>query len=115
MAWVLTMGAFVGVAWSPRRRLERAVAALGGAAVALAVCLALVGAHAASWAGAAAALLPTGMLLGALAPLRREARIVGAAALVAVPFAAIVGVPGAWVLLLASAAASAIVAAVLAR
>lgn len=106
--------AFVAAAWSPRGRAERALAAAGGAAVALAVCLALVGARTASWAGSAAAVVPVGALVGAVAPRGRWGRVAGAAALVAVPLMAIAGAPATWVVAAALALGAAVVGGALA-
>ncbi|MBI5514867.1 MAG: hypothetical protein HY909_13915 [Deltaproteobacteria bacterium] len=90
------------VSLPPRCRAERLLAAVGGAAVALSVALAVVGAHLAPWHRSLAALLPLGALLGALAPSHRLGRVTGAASLVVVPLLAAFGAPPA---LLASALA----------
>ncbi len=97
----LTALALTVVAWSPRRRAERVVAALGGIAVGLAVCLALVGAYVSSWGTAASQVLPLAALLGSVAPRTRYGRIVGAASLVVLPVAAMASVPATAVLTLA--------------
>jgi hypothetical protein len=102
LATLLTTASLVAVGWSPSRRAERTVAALGGVAASLSVCLSLVGAHATSWGASAAWLLPLGALVGARAPSTRWGRAVGAAALVFVPLLAVAGTPAPMVFSLAA-------------
>lgn len=83
LAWVARM--------SPSGRAERVTAALGGVVTALAVSLALVGAHVASWGGALVALVPAGALVGAVAPRERLSRIAATVALVVLPLLAVFG------------------------
>jgi len=106
VACVLTALALAVAAGRPERRTERVFAALGGVAVALSTCLALVGGRVSSWGVAATLALPLGALVGAAAPATSIGRAAGAAGLVAVPMAAVLGAPSAWVLALALAAAS---------
>lgn len=110
LAFTLAGAALAASAWSPSRRAERVVAALGGLAVALSVCLALVGAHAASWGASASLLVPVGVLTGALAPRAQASRVAGAASLVVVPLLAVIGAPAAWAFTLAAMAAMVIAA-----
>jgi len=106
VACVLTALTLACVAGRPERRAERVFAALGGVAVALSMCLALVGGRVTSWGAAATLALPLGVLLGAMAPATAVGRAVGAGGLVVVPLAAVLGAPAAWVLALALAAAA---------
>lgn len=115
LAGTLTMSCFILAARFGVRRTERLFAALGGLAVALATALSLVGARAASWGGATALCLPVGVLVGALAPSTATGRVVGAAALVVLPFSSVLGAPAAPVAALACLAASVIVGAYLVR
>ena len=102
LATVLTASTFSALSWSPSRRAERVVAALGGAAVALSVALSLVGAHASSWGVASAKLVPIGAVVGALAPRTRWGRALGAASLVIVPSISVAGAPVTWVFAIAA-------------
>ncbi len=111
LATTLTAATFSLLAWSPTRRAERVVAALGGAAVALSVALALVGAHASSWGVATAKLVPIGAAVGTLAPRTRWGRALGAASLVFIPSLAVAGAPAAWVFSLAALLAAAVLGA----
>lgn len=101
LALTLTTLALAAVSASPRRRAERVVAALGGVAAGLAVCLALVGAYVSPWGPAASQVLPLAALVGSVAPRTRWGRIVGAASLVVLPVAAMASVPATAVLTLA--------------
>lgn len=74
-----------------RDRAESLLAAVGGAAVGAAVALAVVGARAASWGVALALCVPLGALLGAVATRRRTSRVIGSAALAAIPLAVALG------------------------
>ncbi len=89
VAWGLTALALVLSAWRPAGRAERLLAAVGGAAAALSVALAVVGAHWASWGIAGAVLVPAGALAGAVAPGTRAGRLTGSVALLAVPLVAV--------------------------
>lgn len=91
LALTLTSAALAAVAWAPSRRAERFVAALGGVAVAMSLCLSLVGAHASSWGAAAACLAPLGAVAGGLSPKTRAGRALGAASLVIIPTLAVLG------------------------
>jgi hypothetical protein len=105
LASVLVALSLGGIAGRPERRAERVFAALGGVAIALSTCLALVGARVTSWGTVAAFALPFGAIVGQWAPVTAVGRAAGAGALVVVPLAAVLGAPAAWVLALALVAA----------
>lgn len=108
LAMTLTSAALAAVAWAPSRRAERSVAALGGVAIAVSVCLSLVGAHASSWGAAAACLAPLGALVGARAPKTRAGRALGAASLVFIPMLSVLGAPATVVFALSALFAAAV-------
>lgn len=113
-AWSLALALTAGsLALAPRvgrDRVEALLAAVGGAAVGTAVALALVGSRALSWGVALALCAPLGALLGAVATRRRGSRVIGSAALAALPLTVALGAGADLVVALAMAAGCAVLA-----
>lgn len=113
-AWSLALALIaLSVAWAPRLgrdRVEARLAAVGGAAVGAAVALSLVGARALSWGVALALCAPLGAALGAVATRRRGSRVLGSAALAALPLTVALGAGVDAVVALALGAACAVLA-----
>ncbi len=91
LALALVSLAFAAVSWSERGRIERSLGAAGGAAIALAVALSMVGACAKSWGPALALTLPWGVLVGAFAVRSSAGRSAGGIGLMVVPLLAVTG------------------------